>query len=240
MASVILQSVSGTLNGGDHLHGRMLASAGSAAHVRTQGATVVHRAPAGLGTSERFELTVGDGAILEYLPQPRVLFPDSWFTQCTSVVLGERSIAILCEGFVTHDPAQTGRSFQKYQTETTIKCPEGRLFMADRISIDRVPASGGLRATYRAFGVLTVATNTSAEDLDLLCSTIRSSLTVTDGAYWAVSPLPNDCGVSLRLAAVDGRVMRYAIEAGWVACRRHLFGRAPGLRAWPQHLNPEP
>jgi urease accessory protein len=231
MASVILQTISGSLNAGDHLLGRMLAGVGAAAHVRTQGATVVYRAPIGLAVSEQIELIVEDDAILEYLPQPRVLFPDSRFAQRTNVVLGERSTAILCEGFVTHDPLQTGRGFRQYETETTIKRPNGRLLAVDRTSIDRPPAACGRRASYRAFGVLTVATNASTEDLDLLCSAIRSGLACAEGTYWAVSPLPNGCGVSLRLAAVDGRAMRCAIDAGWVACRLHLFGHAPGLRA---------
>ena len=234
MASVILQTVSGTLNAGDHLLGRMLAGAGASAHVRTQGATVVYRAPVGRAASEQIELVVEDDAILEYLPQPRVLFPDSRFAQHTNVVLGERSTAVLCEGFVTHDPMQTGRGFQRYETETTIKGPDGRLLAADKTSIDRLPVTSGRRASYRAFGVLIVATIASIQDLDLLCSAIRSGLASAEGTYWSASPLPNRCGVSLRLAAVDGRAMRYAIDAGWIACRLHLFGRAPGLRA-PSH-----
>ena len=88
MASVILQTVSGTLNAGDHLLGRMLAGAGASAHVRTQGATVVYRAPIGRATSEQIELVVEDDAILEYLPQPRVLFPDLRFAQHTNVCAG--------------------------------------------------------------------------------------------------------------------------------------------------------
>ena len=158
MASVILQTVSGTLNAGDHLLGRMLAGAGASAHVRTQGATVVYRAPVGRAASEQIELVVEDDAILEYLPQPRVLFPDLRFAQHTNVVLGERSTAVLCEGFVTHDPMQTGRGFQRYETETTIKGPDGRLLAADKTSLDRLPVASGRRASYRAFGVLIVAT----------------------------------------------------------------------------------
>src|ERR1700730_4918562 len=77
MGSVILQTASGTLNAGDHLRHRLHAGAISSAHVTTQGAAAVHRAPAGMETVERVDLVAEEGSFLGYMPELGLLFPDS-------------------------------------------------------------------------------------------------------------------------------------------------------------------
>lgn len=231
MASVILQTVSGTLNAGDRLSGRLHAAAGSAAHVRTQGATVVHRAPEGLEVSECFDLCAADGSLLEYLPEPRVLFPDSCLSQRTHLVLGTGAVAIMCDGFLVHDPGQAGRGFRRYETSSRITSSDGKLLAMERVCLDAMPVASGRRSGYRAFGTLTVATRNEPAHLEALCGAITSGMAGIEGLYWSVSTLPNGSGATLRLAARDGRAMRVGIESGWIASRRDLFGRAPGLRA---------
>jgi len=77
LQSVIVQSSGGPIHGGDRLTQRVHVGAGAAVHLTTQGATAVHRAHEGFTTSERVELRVAVGGWLEYLPQPRILFPDA-------------------------------------------------------------------------------------------------------------------------------------------------------------------
>jgi hypothetical protein len=42
--------------------------------------------------------------------------------------------------------------------------------------------------------------------------------------------LPNQAGLSLRIAALDGRHLRAALRAGWSAARAALFGAPPPPR----------
>jgi urease accessory protein len=229
MGSVILQTASGTLNAGDRLLERLHTGAMSSAHVTTQGAAVVHRSPAGMETVERVELVADEGSLLEYLPELRILFPDSRFSQTTTLQLGARSIAITCDGFVVYDPAHAGRSFRSFVAETEILGTEGRVLAKEAVYLDRLPAMTGRRAQFRAFGTLFIAALIETQVHDGLREAIGCAMSSFAGLYWSVSALPNQCGVSLRIAAQDGGMLRAGIRTGWLTARKHLFGSVPGM-----------
>ena len=229
MGSVILQTASGTLNAGDRLLERLHTGAMSSAHVTTQGAAAVHRSPAGMETVESVELVADEGSLLEYLPELRILFPDSRLSQTTILKLGARSIAIMCDGFVVYDPAHAGRPLRSYVVETKILSAEGRLLATEAAHLDRLPAMTGRRASFRAFGTLFVAVFMESRARDGLIEAIECAMSSPAGLYWSVSALPNRCGVSLRIAAPDGGRLRAGIRTGWLTARKHLFGSVPGM-----------
>jgi urease accessory protein len=229
MGSVILQTASGTLNAGDRLLQRLHTGAMSSAHVTTQGAAAVHRSPAGMETVERVELVADEGSLLEYLPELRILFPDSRFSQTTTLKLGAHSIAIMCDGFVVYDPAHAGRSLRSYIVETKIVSGVGRLLATESAQLDGLPAVTGRRASFRAFGTLFVAVFMESGARDGLREAIECAMSSPAGVYWSVSDLPNECGVSLRIAAPDGGRLRAGIRTGWLTARKHLFGSLPGM-----------
>jgi urease accessory protein len=229
MGSVILQTASGTLNAGDRLIERLHTGPMSSAHVTTQGATAVHRAPAGMETVERVELLADKGSLLEYFPELRILFPDSRLSQITTLQLGVQSVAIMCDGFVVYDPAHAGRTFRAYVVETEITNSEGRLLATEAAHLDRLPAMTGRRAGFRAFGTLFVAALMESSARDALREAIECAMSSLAGLYWSVSALPNECGVSLRMAGQDGRMLRAGIKIGWLTARKHLFGGIPGM-----------
>ena len=83
-ALVHLHNVSGGLLGGDQL--KMTLEIGESAHVQitTTGATRVYRSRAGAGAAtQRIDVSVGQNACLEYLPDPIIPFADSRFAQHT-------------------------------------------------------------------------------------------------------------------------------------------------------------
>jgi urease accessory protein len=229
MGSVILQTVSGTLNAGDRLLERLHTGAMSSAHVTTQGAATVHRSPAGMETVERVELVADEGSLLEYLPELRILFPDSYFSQTATLKLSARSVAIFCDGFLVYDPAHAGRPFRSYVVETKILSAEGRVLATEAAHLDGLPAMTGRRASFRAFGTLFVASLMESQVRDGLRGAIEDAMSSIAGLYWSVSALPNDCGVSLRVAGQDGHMLRAGIRTGWLTARKHLFGSIPGM-----------
>jgi urease accessory protein len=87
----------------------------------------------------------------------------------------------------------------------------------------------GRRSAFRAFGTLFVAALMESSSLDRLREAIEHAMGLHVGLYWSVSALPNECGVSLRMAGQDGRMLRAGIGAGWLAARKHLFGSIPGM-----------
>jgi urease accessory protein len=230
MLTLILQTASGAINADDALTQRICVGTGAAAHVTTQGAAVVSRAPAGMTATDTMELRVENGAVVEYLPEPRILFPDSSLSQRLLLRVAPSGIAILSDGFVLHDPAGQGRPFRHYTSELAIERTGGSLIALDRIDLDGLPRRSGRRAGFHAHGTLVVVAQLSPPKLDALCSGMGACVSVMSGIYGAASTLPQEAGVGLRVAAVDGRHLRMALEAGWFVARQQLFGCHPASR----------
>ena len=139
MLTLILQTASGAINGDDALVQRIRVGAGAAAHVTTQGATIVCRAFGGFAATDVVELDVADGGVLEYLPEPRILFPGSSLSQRLRLRVAASGVAMLSDGFVLHDPVGQGRSFHRYASEVVIERPGGDVVVLDRIDLDEMP-----------------------------------------------------------------------------------------------------
>ena len=106
MATIYVQSSAGGIFAGDRLSVRVCAQPYSQVHLTSQASTVVHRmtgSNALLDTSVQIE----DGALVEYLPDPLILFPDSDLTSRLTVRLNGRSAAIFCDSFLMYDPYRT-------------------------------------------------------------------------------------------------------------------------------------
>jgi urease accessory protein len=89
---VHLNNVSGGVLAGDRLALDVEVQAGASAQITTMGATRLYRHRAGAADSEqRSRFSVGDGAILEYLPDPVIPYAGSRHVQPTEVRLGRGS-----------------------------------------------------------------------------------------------------------------------------------------------------
>ncbi len=229
MLTLIVQTVSGAIQADDVLSQRLHAGPGAAVHVTTQGAAPVHRAPLTLSAADDMVLSVGDDALLEYLPEPRILFPESSLSQHMTVQVAASGVAIVSDGFVLHDPAGAGRGFRHFAAQTVIERPDGSVLAVDRLELDGMPGRSGPRAPYAAYGTMIVVAGEPAS-LVALCEVISARVACVPHVYAGVSGLPNACGVALRVAAIDGRHLRAGLEAGWSAVRCFLFGVDPASR----------
>ncbi len=72
--TLYLQSVSGGIYDGEDLRLDLTADENAEAHVTTQAATIVHRTPQ-WGARQSTTIDAAPGALLEYLPDPLILFP---------------------------------------------------------------------------------------------------------------------------------------------------------------------
>ena len=89
---VHLNNVSGGVIAGDRLALDVEVQAGAAAQITTTGATRLYRHRAGAGDSEQHSrFSVGDGALLEYLPDPVIPYAGSRHVQRTEIRLGRGS-----------------------------------------------------------------------------------------------------------------------------------------------------
>jgi urease accessory protein len=242
MLTLIVQSASGALVGGDRVRQRIEVGPGAALHVTTPAATAVHGMPDGVRAEETAEITVGAGAFVEHLPEPRVLFPGADLVQRLLIDIDPSAAAILGDGFLTHDPAARsggaalpdGRpplmsgtvGFRRLVAETIVRT--GALVrVADRVDITGAALAG---SPWSAHGWIAVLCSPERLDTAAAVAELEAALAPIDSLYAGASALPLDSGIGLRLAARDGEALRRGLEAGWATARRLLTGRLPGSR----------
>jgi urease accessory protein len=228
MLSVILQSASGAILGGDRLRARVTAGAGATVHVRTAAATAVHRTPLHAIAQEQIDLIVGAGAFLEFMPEPKILFADAALAQRLTIVVDPDGTAIVADGFLTHDPEGRGAAFRRLHAVIEIKRPDETVLAIDRFDIaGEVPE--GPRARFPCHGVVMIARSLAdAEQAALLAA--LDAVAAREGLYAAASPLPSGAGIALRCVASSGAALRAGLRAAWAAARLVLTGFAPGDR----------
>ena len=116
LASLYIQSSAGGLYEGDRLEIAIRAEADAQAHVTTQASSIVHRSR-GPAASQDVSLSVEAGGLLEYLPDPNILFSGAVCFSRLRLSLADGGRAILSESFIGHDPEGQGRPFERYLSE---------------------------------------------------------------------------------------------------------------------------
>lgn len=227
LATLYLQSASGGVYRRDRLSLIIYAGAGTAAHVTTQAATIVHdtrRQPAALST----RIEVADAGFLTYTPDPMVLFPGAGIESSAEVVLHEGASAVLSDGFTWHDLDGQGRPFQACCLRTLVRDGEGRALMDDRGSIRGEDFMGAASpaGSYRAAGNLFIL-GRGSERVD--GAVFEQSLDAL-GCLAGVSPAPNGIGLSARILAPDGGALARGLAAGFAMAFTAVTGIAPAPR----------
>lgn len=207
-ATVVVQSGSGSVIDGDRLHQVLHAGCGAQVRVVGQGAVSVQRAGEARGATEESRLEVGAGAWLENVPQPRVLFPGADFTQRVEIDVRGTGIALSVDAFVLH---ADNTEPQRYRCETSV-ARDGVMVARDRALLVS-PPDGASFGWLRAHAVVLLAgtgcdTERAPEGWRRWTQEVGSQK-----AYGAVSALPNDAGLVVRIAAVDGRLLRAAVAS---------------------------
>ena len=229
MVSVILQSASGPILAGDRLALHIAAGPGAAAHVRTPAATTVHRMPCGATAKERVDLSIGPGALLEFMPEPRILFPDAALIQELRLVVDAKGTVVVADGFLTHDPQEGNSRFRRLCSTIEIARPDRTVLAVDRFDIDgRWQLLGAPR--FGCHGIVIVVGPFARDELSTLAAAVASAVAALGGSYAATSVLPSECGISLRLACSSGAMLQAATNAAWTAIRCCLTGSPPARR----------
>jgi len=229
MLTVIVQTSSGALHGEDDLRQRLHVGPNAAAHVTTQGASPVHRADPGATAREHVAIRVEDGAYLEYMPEPRILFPEAALAQTIEIDCAAGGFALVCDGFTVHDPAGRGRGFRRLVSSMILRRGGGESAMVDRVDISSL--GWGRAAEFKAFASLTLAAPGGAPGIAALADALTARLASVPDLYGAASPLPAAAnGLGVRLAGRDLRAVRAGIAIAWSAARVEFHGAPPPSR----------
>lgn len=228
LLTVILQTSSSAIHGEDLLRQRLHLGAGAAVHLATQGATAIHRAHLGMTSREAVNLTVGADALLEYLPEPRILFPGAALHQTIDLDCAPTATAILSDAFTLHDPEGTARGFRQFDSTMTLRFSGGEPVLVDRLDISHFGRGPTLQ--FSAFGSMVMVLPLPGEQLETLALELSTALGETPGVYAAASVLPASAGIGIRLAGRDLRALRAGLELGWMRFRVQVSGGPPAGR----------
>jgi urease accessory protein len=217
--SVIVQTASGAVHGEDSLAQRLVLGPGTAVCLTNQGATSVHRADPTARAVEAVELNVASGASLEYLPEPRILFPDAALSQTIELDCATDAYALIFDAFTMHDPSGGARYFRELESTFCLRRSGGEPLLIERTRLCRPDRS--IFRGYGAFGSAFIVLP-PAHDLAKLQGTLTTALGRVQGLYGAASASPAQTGLGIRLAALDLRYIRQAFESIKVIYRQTL------------------
>ena len=227
MATIYVQSSAGGIFAGDRLSVRVCAQPYSQVHLTSQASTVVHRmtgSNALLDTS----VQIGDGALVEYLPDPLILFPDSDLTSRLSVRLNGRSAAIFCDSFLMYDPYHRGEHCSNFTNETSVYSADNQLLCRDRTSVsgsEIALQTEGIMGSNMVVGTFYYLHE--EEDVSRMLGRLNEAVEEVPGTYVGVSALPNEVGVWARIIAAEVADLRHTITRLWTAARENVTGRKP-------------
>ncbi|GAA2333792.1 urease accessory protein UreD [Dactylosporangium salmoneum] len=235
-ACLVMVTTGGGVVQGDRYDVDVRLDPGARVHLTTQSATKVQRMDANHATQQQ-TLTLGEGAYLEYLPEPTIPYRGSRYRAHTRVVLPAGATALLAEvvlpGRLHHDPAERfGYDLLSLGVEAAR--PDGTVLCAERLVVEPAawhPARPGGMHEYAVFGTVWMLTPPERAEA------VRPRLPVgTDRAGgWAAGAtrLPNDAGLGYRVLARDTETAKRLVRACWDATRRAVTGRpAPPPFAW--------
>ena len=218
----------GGIAGGDHLHLAIDAQTAAHAQLTTPGAAKWYRAD-GRASSQRLEFSVGEGAVLEWLPQPTILFDGIDGQSEVRVRLAQDSIYIAFDVVCLGRTASSER-FDKGKWRQSIDVARGdALVWSERALLRGGDALLGSRPGLNGapvFGTFMAMAANIPTDLVAACR--------------AAAPVRGDGGVTRLPHAIVGRYRGDSTEAAhayftalWTVVRPVLTGRAAVLpRIW--------
>lgn len=224
MATLYMQSSSGGLYGDDDLRLRVTVGARAAVHLTTQASSVVHHARGG-ETRQTVSMDVGEGAMLEYCPDPAILFTGARLTTDLAVRLGVGARVVLTDSSLTHDPAGKNAPFDRLRTQISLTDQAGRPLVIDRAEV--AGTDWALRcAGYACQGMVLAAG--LGDGADNAGAALRCALETAAGGeiYAGVSVLAGRGVAVARVLARDGQALSAALADGWTALRPVLTGTA--------------
>lgn len=208
--SVIVQTASGAVHGEDSLVQRLILGPGATVCLTNQGATSVHRAEPTTCATEAVRLDVASNASLEYLPEPRVMFPEAALSQTIELDCAADAYALIFDAFTMHDPLGEGRYFRELESTFCLRRSGGEPLLIERTRVYH--PDHNLFRGYAAFGSAFMVLPSSHDPADIQ-SALTTVLERINGLYGAASALPAKGGIGIRLAALELRCIRQAFEA---------------------------
>lgn len=226
-----LHNVSGGVLAGDRLALDVEVEAGAAAQITTTGATRLYRHRAGAADSEQLtRFSVGDAAVLEYLPDAVIPYAGSRHVQRTEIRLSRGATLFWWEVLAPGRLAAGERfAFERLRIQTEVYAAQRPVLREDFLL---EPARKELSAAARMFEYSHAASLCAVQEgrpaafwrlLEDRLNQIAQVRTRPGEAVWGASTLASD-GVIVRGLSMSGRFIPEALIEFWRAARLAATG----------------
>ncbi|WP_327065576.1 urease accessory protein UreD [Kitasatospora sp. NBC_01250] len=233
LAITYLMSTGGGIVQADRLRLDLRCGAGTAVHLSTQAATRIHSMTTDYAT-QQVHLSAGEGAYVEYLPEPVIPFRESRFYQRTVISADPSATVLAWETVLAGRLAHGERNaYRVFAADLEWRRPDGRLLALDTVRLTPAAGPDGVEGPAVLGGHDLVATlyavtplAPAAEVAEVLHRALAGS-----GLLYGVSVLPEEAGAWVRLLGGDSPTVGAALHHAWDAVRRLLIGvPAPAVR----------
>jgi urease accessory protein len=230
---VHLNNVSGGVLAGDRLALDVEVQSGAAAQITTTGATRLYRHRAGAGDSEQHtRFTVGDGALLEYLPDAVIPYAGSRHLQRTEIRLGRSSTLFWWEVMAPGRLAAGERfAFERLRIHSEVYAGTKPVLREDYVL---EPKRKDLAASLRMHEYAYTASLCAIQEgrppafwraLEEKWNEVARERTAPGQAVWGASTLASD-GVAVRGLSGSGCFVHQTLVEFWNVARLALTGVA--------------
>ncbi len=230
MATLYLQSCSGGIFRGDRLSTKINVLENAQAHITTQSSTIIHRMVDGFAY-QTIEIDGGKGALVEYLPDCTILFPEAKLRSSITITRHPDCDVIIGDSFLAHDPDDKDEQFSWFENELIVRRPDGRVDVVDRFTVTGDQFRSGETADvneYSVHGTFAVISDKVTDGV--LLDVLRGTLNNHPDIYAGASHLPNNAGYWVRYMATDGSAAKsFAVDL-WAISREALTGHLPHQR----------
>jgi urease accessory protein len=230
MLTLYVQSCSGGVFQQDVLGWRLAAKQGARAHVTGSASTIVHSMDRG-DAVQAVEIEAQAGSLLEYLPDPLILFPGARMRNLVRVRAHPDASVMLWDAVISHDPGGKGRCFDWLLSDLSVSDGEGIVLARDRYRLEGEVfqrSQPGVMHGYACQGSFLVVQRSVPQQR--MVDAVRAALPPDQGIYAGATRLPADCGAWVRVLARDAVGLREALKCAWYAARKTLTGNEPAQR----------
>jgi urease accessory protein len=227
-----LHNVSGGLLGGDHLTMQVNLASGAKVQLTTTGATRIYRTREGFSaTTQCNEVSLGEGALLEYVPDATIPFGGARYLQRTSIDLAAGAGMFWWE-IVAPGREARGELFEYEEFAIRTRLSSlGRRIAAENLCLrpnDKKASSLARLGHYRyaaTFYICRVGLEAGAwRGTEDKVRELTTAMTRRGEILWGVSSLVAH-GLVVRCLAISGREVLPGLQAIWRSAKRHLYDR---------------
>jgi urease accessory protein len=229
MAWLFMITTSGCVLQGDRLALDVSLGPGARAHVTTQSATKIHSMDANYAQQTQ-SFTLGEGAYLEYLPDPLIPHRQARFASDTRITV-DPSASMLCSEIVQpgrrhHHPDECFGATLLSLATVAVR-PGGETLFSEKLVMEplRNPMrQSGVMDGFEVFGNVILCT--PAETAERVHARIGAEVDLEQGVAFGACRLPNDAGLVFKVLGRETAQVRAKVRDFWEVARQEITGAA--------------